>query len=345
MMPLSWDEVYFAQPWAFALVALVLLLPAAFAALKVALRQSHLDQEFVSPAMREYLIRDGSVRTRLHPYASLFFWLTALLVALALTRPQWGLLEQTVQQKGLDIVIAVDLSASMRANDLRPSRIENAQRELAFLAEELQGNRIGLVGFAGSAFLFCPLTLDTDAVELFLDEMTIEAVPVPGTALGDAIEVATETFKMGDPNDQAGSKVILLLTDGEDHESAPLEAAKKAAEAGIIIDTIGLGTPDGTTIPDAYGGVVRDERGEPVTSKLDGSVLKEMAELTGGMFLRIDSESDGLDSYLARLRQRQTRDFGSKTEVQRQERFGLFLALAALGFILALLIDEVEKRR
>ena len=184
MIPLSWDEVYFAQKWAFWLVALVAVSPLVFRLLDQIQKTQSGSRDFVSPTMHDKLLSDGTQKARFQPWANGLMWASALLVALALTRPQWGLLEQTVQQKGLDIVIAVDLSSSMRATDISPSRIENARRELAFLVEELKGNRIGLVGFAGSAFLFCPLTLDTDAVELFLDEMTIEAVPVPGTALG-----------------------------------------------------------------------------------------------------------------------------------------------------------------
>ena len=341
-MPLSWDEVYFAQPWAFWLVGLVVLLPILFTAIHTATHR-HPEGEFVSPQMHDWLLRDGVNKARLQPWATLLMWLCALCVSLALTRPQWGLLEQTVQQEGLDIVIAVDLSSSMRATDLQPSRIENARRELAFLVEELSGNRIGLVGFAGSAFLFCPLTLDSDAVEMFLNEMTIEAVPVPGTSLGEAVRVALETFKLSE-DQKGGSKIILLLTDGEDHESQPLALAKQAAEQGIIIDTIGIGTPEGALVPDGYGGVVK-EGGQAVTSKLDGATLKEMSEITGGMFLRMDSESDGLDAYLARLKKRQTRSFGSKTEVLRQERFVLFLGLAAFLFLLALVVEEVDKRR
>lgn len=344
MMPLSWDEVHFAQPWAFALVVLVALSPLIYRIVEASLHKSHHHKQFLSPHMHDLLLDDGEERARLQPWANALVWLSALFLAVALTRPQWGLMKETVQQQGLDIVIAVDLSSSMRATDLKPSRIENARRELAFLVEELKGNRIGLVGFAGSAFLFCPLTLDTDAVDLFLDEMNIEAVPVPGTALGDAVRVSLETFEMGEKQG-SGSRVILLLTDGEDHESRPLEYAKKAAEKGIIIDTIGIGTPDGALVPDPFGGAVRDETGEPVRSKLDGATLKEMAETTGGMFLRFDSATDGLDSYLQRLRQRETRNFGSKTEVLRKERFTLFLGLAAALFLIALVLEEVDKRR
>ncbi len=344
MIPLSWDEIYFAQKWAFWLVALVAVSPLVFRLVDQVRKTQSGTRDFVSQAMHDRLLRDGTQKARFQPWANGLMWASALLLALALTRPQWGLLEQTVQQKGLDIVIAVDLSSSMRATDIAPSRIENARRELAFLVEELKGNRIGLVGFAGSAFLFCPLTLDTDAVELFLDEMTIEAVPVPGTALGEAVKVGLETFKMGDQSKVAGSKVILLLTDGEDHESAPLEMAEQAAREDVVIDTIGIGTPEGALVPNPYGGFVK-EKGEPVRSKLDGTTLKKMAEVTGGMFLRVDSSSDGLDSYLERLKKRQTRNFGSKTEVLRHERFGLFLLAAAALFFLGLVFEEIDKRR
>ena len=224
MIPLSLDEISFGHPWAFALVLLVLILPLLFPLLSSALKQKGHEGEFVSPEMHERLIEDGVKKVRFQAWSGKALWVSALLLALALTRPQWGLLEQTVQQQGLDIVIAMDLSNSMRADDLSPSRIDNARRELTFLVDELQGNRIGLVGFAGSAFLFCPLTLDTDAVELFLGEMKVEAVPVPGTALGQAVKVAMETFELAELDD-SGSKVILLLTDGEDHESQPIEWA------------------------------------------------------------------------------------------------------------------------
>jgi Ca-activated chloride channel family protein len=344
MIPLSWDEIYFAQKWAFVLVALVAALPAVFYLVHSASKHNHPEGEFVSKEMHDRLLDDGTNKSRFQPWANGLLWISAVLVALALTRPQWGLLEQTVQQEGLDIVIAVDLSSSMRATDLNPSRIESARRELAFLVEELRGNRIGLVGFAGSAFLFCPLTVDTDAVEMFLGEMTIEAVPVPGTALGDAVKVAMETFQMSE-NQEDGSKVLLLLTDGEDHESQPIELAQQAAEQGIIIDTIGIGTAEGALIPEKFGGVVRNEAGEPVRSQLDGAVLQEMAEITGGMFLRLDDSSNDLDTYLSRLKKRQTRNFGSKTEVLRQERFILFLGLAGILFLLALLLEEIDKRR
>lgn len=344
MIPLGLDEIHFGTPWAAGFVLLALLLPV-FALLLREWSETHRPEaEFVSPEMRRALLDAEPKSARYQKSANLCFWLCALLLAVGLTRPQWGVLEETIHQKGLDIVIAVDLSQSMEASDLSPTRIENARRELAFLAEELKGNRIGLIGFAGSAFLFCPLTLDTDAVELFLSEMTTQAIPVPGTALGDAIRLGLQTFELSG-EDSGGSKVLLILTDGEDHESQPLEAATEAAEKGVVIDTVGLGTIDGAIVPSQYGGVLKDERGQPVVSKLAGDTLQQLSEKTGGHFMRIDGTGGGLDKYLKELQKRETRSFGDTREIRRHERFPYFLAVAALFFLLALTFQELDKRR
>lgn len=345
MLPLSLDEIRFAAPWAFAVVALVSLSPLLAGAAKSWLRRSSAESLFVSPEMREQLYEADTGRALFSGTVTFLFWLCALSLSIALTRPQWGVMEQTVERRGLDIIIAIDLSSSMRAEDVKPSRIDNAREELAFLVEELKGNRIGLVGFAGSAFLFCPLTLDTDAIELFLDEMTIEAVPVPGTSLGGAIRTALRTFEMGGPS-EGGSRILLLLTDGEDHESQPVEAAKEAASAGVIIDTVGLGTMDGSEIPDPISGdKVLDESGKVVISKLDGKILEEVSRVSGGSFMRLDASRDGLTSYLKILKGRQTRSLGESVDVRRHERYPLFAGLAAAAFLLALILQEWDKRR
>jgi Ca-activated chloride channel family protein len=346
VIPLSWSEVHFAQPWAFPVLLLVLLAPLFSLLLRGYFQGRSNQADFVSPKMREALLDQDLARVTFARTSSALYWLCALFLALALTRPQWGVIEQTIKQQGLDVLIAIDVSASMAAEDVTPSRMENARQELAFLVEELKGNRIGLMGFAGASFLFCPLTTDTDAVEMFLDEMTIEAVPIPGTSVGDAIRRAIGTFEISDSGGQGGSKVLLLLTDGEDHESQPVEAAKEAAKAGIVIDTIGLGTPAGSYVPDPKSGdLVRDENGNPVLSQLDGRVLKEVAEVTGGMFMRLHESRDGLTSYLNVLRKRETRALGESVDVRRQERFPYFLIVSALAFMLALILEEWDKRR
>lgn len=347
MIPLSLQEIHLAQPWAIPLVVGILLWPLLVqVAERQRRRRPNPTAQFVSPEMRSRLLQDDPTPWSSRRSSASLLWLTGLALSLALTRPQWGLLEQTVQRQGLDVMIAIDLSSSMRAEDVSPSRLDQARQELAFLVERLKGHRVGLIGFAGSPFLFCPLTLDTDAVEMFLDEMTIEAVPVPGTAVGQAIRTALQSFALGEAEAPGGSRVLLLLSDGEDHESLPLEAADEAAQAGVIIDTIGLGTAAGGQIPDpSTGDVLRDDSGQPVVSRLDGRILEEVARRTGGLFLRLESSPNGLTTYLEALQRRQTRSLGESVEVQRQERFTLFLWLAVATYLASLALDSRGQSR
>jgi Ca-activated chloride channel family protein len=195
-------------------------------------------------------------------------------------------------------VLAVDVSTSMLAEDLKPNRITRTQVALQELLRTLEGNRIGLVAFAGDAHILCPLTLDYSAVELFLDLLNPLAFSPQGTRIGDAVRKSFDAF--GDRPDT--SKVLILLTDGEDHESEPVEAASEAAERGIILYAVGIAAPQGAPIPIKEEGLLdgykKDDRGEIVVSRLDEETLKEMAAATGGLYLpgsgrmrsRLDSE-------------------------------------------------------
>ncbi|NDD28821.1 MAG: VWA domain-containing protein [Proteobacteria bacterium] len=213
------------------------------------------------------------------------------LLALAAAGPQWGSRMVTVERQGVDVVFAVDCSSSMNAKDVKPSRLELARQQLGQLAHQLEGNRLGLVGFAGSAFPFCPLTLDVSATRLFLEQLDPQALPIPGTSLGDALRASLQTFPKGDPN----KKVIVLLTDGEDHHSDPIGVAKEAAKAGVTVHTVGIGNPNGEPIPEqqADGRVdfVRDASGKVVMSRLDESTLRDIAKLTGGTYVHVDGSS------------------------------------------------------
>ncbi len=342
MPSLDLGDLHWAEPWAFIAVVAVLLMPIMSQVVSPGKTET-VEDAFVSVRMRSLLGGTTNPTFGSQGASQTFLWLSALALALALARPQWGVLEGRSSQSGLEIVIAMDLSASMRAQDLHPSRLENARRELAFLIDSLHGHRVGLVGFAGTAFLFCPLTLDNDALDIFLDEMKIEAIPVPGTAIGDAIRVSLSAFQTNEDEPPAG-RVILLLTDGEDHASKPLQAAEEAKAAGVIIDTVGIGTKDGATVPDEIGRSLRDDRGEVVVSRMDGQLLDEIAQLTGGVSLKMDGQTDGLGSYVDLLNRREKRLLGTSTETKRQERFQLFLGLAGFFFLVSLLLDERRKR-
>ena len=171
---------------------------------------------------------------------------------IALTQPQWGFHWEEIKRVGVDIIIAIDVSESMLAQDVKPSRLERAKREVYDLIELLEGDRIGLIAFAGTSFVQCPLTLDYGACKMFLDYIDTDLIPVQGTELGDAIRTAIKAFSKRERK----SKALILITDGEDHQGNPLEAAKEAEKEGIKIFTIGVGQEGGAPIPakDGSGG-------------------------------------------------------------------------------------------
>lgn len=269
--------------------------------------------------------------------------LASLVVALA--GPQWGTRMVTVQRQGIDVVLAVDCSASMNAEDVKPSRLQVARRELGELVKQLEGNRLGLVGFAGTAFPFCPLTLDISATHLFLEQLSENVMPVPGTALGDAIRTASGLF----PTDDANKKVIILLTDGEDHHSNPLEAAKEAAKAGITVHTVGIGSTAGQPIPEREGPrgetYVHDDAGRMVMSRLDEATLKEIARLTGGLYTRVgDTGTDALAPVVTAINGAEKGRLSETLQQRHLERFQVFIA-AALALLALERMNATRRRR
>ena len=251
-----------------------------------------------------------------------------LLSILSLAGPRYGYRWKTLERRGVDLIIALDCSRSMLARDMTPSRLERAKREILDLLGKLEGDRVGLVAFAGTAFLQCPLTLDYDAFHLFLGSLSPDFLPVGGTDLAGAIETAVTAFKKGDATDKA----VILITDGEATGANPLAAAKSAAEAGIKLFVIGVGETDGVPIPSAEGGFVKDRASNIVLSKLDESTLKELASVTGGKYVRSVAGDMDLDTIYqqgirgsmaaASLGEEQTKVF--------ENRFQWFLGLAVL---------------
>jgi Ca-activated chloride channel family protein len=208
------------------------------------------------------------------------------LLMLALARPQWGVEAVETAATGRDVVIAVDVSLSMLTEDVKPNRFARAREELSLLIDELKGSRVGIVAFAGEPVVVCPLTTDTAAAKQLLRVLSPGAVPVPGSAIGKALRAATAMLAR-----YPGSRSIILLTDGEDHKSRPVEAAEEAAAEGIRIDAIGIGTREGEPIPlkdenGAVSGYKKDKRGGTVMSRLGERDLSEIASKTGGNYYR-----------------------------------------------------------
>ena len=265
------------------------------------------------------------------------------LMLFALAGPRWGSHFQEVSQKGVDIMALVDVSRSMLVADVQPSRLERARREILDFLRVVEGDRIGLVAFAGAAFVQCPLTLDYAALKMFLSALEPGLIPVPGTDLGAAIEAGVTSFDFKSETD----KVILLITDGEDNEKRGLEAAKKAASNGVKIFVFGIGETAGGPIPagDGKGGFKKDEKGKVILSKLDEGSLRRIASVTGGTYVRSLAGDLDLDIlYFEGIKSRteaQTLKSG-KIRVY-EERFTFFLLAAFLFLLLEGFI--VERKR
>ncbi len=256
----------------------------------------------------------------------------------ALVRPQWGFHWEEITREGVDIIVAVDVSQSMMATDVTPNRLERARRELQDLLARLEGDRIGLIAFAGTAFVQCPLTLDYGAFRMFLDYLTPSLIPVPGTSIADAIRLAKQSFI----DQSSRSRALILITDGEDHEGNPIDAAKDAAEAKIKIFAIGIGAEEGAPIPSPDGsGFIKDDKGQLVMTRLDEQTLKRIALETGGAYVRSTTGDMDLDRIYtegikASLKATELR---SSRQKRWEERFQWPLGAALVLIVLELVAD------
>jgi Ca-activated chloride channel family protein len=262
------------------------------------------------------------------------------LMILALAGPRWGSHYQEVSQKGVDIMLAVDVSSSMLVEDVQPTRLERARREVHDLLQVVAGDRVGLVAFAGAAFVQCPLTLDYGALTMFLEALRPDLIPVPGTDLGGAVDTALSAFDPASETD----RVILLITDGEDNEGAGLRAAERAARAGVKIFIFGIGDPAGGPVPEGQGGFKKDAGGRMIMSRLDESGLKRIAEVTGGTYVRSTGGDLDLDLlYYSGIKMKTEASVLKSGKIKvYEERFAAFILVA---FVLLLLEAMVGERK
>ena len=277
--------------------------------------------------------------------ASLFM-LSVLFLTLALARPQWGSRLETVSRRGVDVIIAVDTSRSMLAEDVKPNRLAQARGAVAALIDALQGDRIGLVGFAGAAYVACPLTLDHTAASIFLDVLDTDLIPVQGTALAEAIRAATRAFQGGERR----HRVLVLITDGEDHEGDVEDAAREAAAEGVTIYAVGIGSPGGEPIPlrDARGEVVgykEDGEGRKVTSRLDDRTLEGIALSTGGKYYPSSAEGIELHRIGEEIGGMDSTTLSARLHTLYEERYQWPLAAALLLLSLEALLSDRRRER
>lgn len=337
--------VYFGEPRALWLAVLAPLVALFF--VWALWRRAAVLRRFAEPAMLRRLTEGSSLPRQI--LKMILLTLAVLLFALALARPQWGSRVELVQRKGLDIVIAVDVSLSMLAEDIRPNRLARSKQEIQRFVERLQGDRAALVAFAGDAFLQAPLTSDYAAFRIFLDVLEPGLIASPGTDLGRALEAALEAFPGDGKADDGKHRVLVLLTDGEDHGGRALEMAEEAAKRGVVIYTVGIGSTSGVPIPVGDGSgrraYKRDREGNLVATRLDADLLARIARTGGGEFYHARPGRFELLDVLEKIEAMERRTLDEERLSRREERFQIPLALALLFIVLEGLIPDRRRRK
>ncbi|MCC7539767.1 MAG: VWA domain-containing protein [Deltaproteobacteria bacterium] len=282
--------------------------------------------------------------------------LIALGVAFAVfaaLRPQYGGRTEMLRKRGIDVCIVLDFSKSMLARDVRPSRIDRAKAEVSAFLDELGGDRVGVVAFAGETMQY-PLTTDYDAVKLFLRDLGPYDMPVGGTAIGRALTSATQLFERGNPTaaERRRAKVVILMTDGEDHEGDPINAARTAAQAGIVVHVLGIGSRSGEPIPlyapdGTWTGYMRDEQGNPITSALTAEnerQLRDIARAANGKFFRAREGEIGMEAVRREMRRMRAEELRARRVTVYEEVYAVFLVPAFLLVVLGTLLPEAWPR-
>ncbi|MEM1136532.1 MAG: VWA domain-containing protein [Bacteroidota bacterium] len=269
---------------------------------------------------------------------NIFLVLAFIFLVFALANPQIGSKLETVKRKGVEIMIAIDVSNSMLAEDIRPNRLERARRAISQLVRKLHNDKIGLIVFAGDAYIQLPITTDYAAARMFLQSVNTNIVPVQGTAIGKAIELGMQSFS----SDQTKNKALIVITDGENHEDDAMDMAAKAAEQGIIIHTIGMGLPQGAPIPvyNNYGqkDFRKDNAGNVVVTKLNETMLQQVAAAGTGLYVRANNAETGLEMLYEKINEMDKEEFESKVFADYEDRFQPLVLLALLCLFIEFII-------
>lgn len=328
--------IYFAQ---YKYLLLLLLVPVILIAHALKLRRRRKsvekfgDAALVEELMPSYSRAKGWVRAVLYSLAFFFF-------VIGLSRPQIGAKLSEREAKGAEIMICLDVSNSMLAEDYSPNRLERAKLAISRIVDRLQEDRIGLIVFAGSSFVQLPITTDYVSAKMFMNSIDTGSVPVQGTAIGDAVLTAARSFSAQSEK----SRAIIVITDGENHEDDPVDAVKQVAAMGIKVYTIGVGSLRGQPIP-KDGQLMKDRDGNIVVSRLDEGTLQQMAEAGGGAYVHAGNEEFGLNPIIDDIRKMEAEKFNSVVFEEYDEQYMYFFAIALALFVLEMLVGERRSRR
>ena len=264
--------------------------------------------------------------------------ITSLLLGIA--NLQFGTKVEEVKREGIDLMIALDVSNSMMAEDLKPNRLERSKRAIYQLIEKLHNDRLGIIVFAGDAYVQLPITTDYSSAKLFLETIGTDIVPTQGTSIGSAIDLAMESFDFKNGT----SKSIIVITDGENHEEDAVENATIAAKEGVSVHTIGMGSEGGAPLPiykrGAQVGFRNDKEGNTVVSKLNEQMLKQIASAGNGTYVRATNAKAGLSLIMGEIDKMEKKEFGSKSFKDYEDRFQLFLLVALILLIVEYFISN-----
>lgn len=291
------------------------------------------DAALVEELMPSWSVAKGWLRTVLYSLAFFLF-------VIGLARPQIGAKLSEHEAKGAEIMMCLDVSNSMLAEDYSPNRLERAKLAISRIVDRLQEDRIGLIVFAGSSFVQLPITTDYVSAKMFLNSIDTGSVPVQGTAIGDAVLTAARSFS----EQSEKSRAIIVITDGENHEDDPVDAVRQVAEMGIKVYTIGVGSLRGQPIP-KDGQLMKDREGNIVVSRLDEGTLQQMAEAGNGAYVHAGNEEFGLNPIIDDIRKMEAEKFNSVVFEEYDEQYMYFFAAALALFVIEMLIGERRLRK
>lgn len=318
---------------------LILLIPVFFViqAVVLKLRKRKIrkfgDEELVEQLMPSYSRAKVWLRMSLFSLAFLFF-------SLGMARPQMGAVLKEHTARGAEVMIVLDVSNSMLAEDYSPNRLERAKLAISRVVDKLRDDRIGLVVFAGNSFVQLPITTDYVSAKMFLNSISTGSVPIQGTAMGEAISTALRSFSAQSDK----SRAIIVITDGENHEDDPVAAAEQAASMGVRVFTIGVGSPQGTMIPLEDGGYLEDRDGNPVVTRLDDKVLQDVAAAGKGLYIHAGNREFGLEPIINEIARMDDEEYNSIVFEEYDELYMYFLAVALFFLLIEMLVGDRRSK-
>jgi Ca-activated chloride channel family protein len=283
--------------------------------------------------------------SKIRPVIKFILQLIAIIAGIImLSRPQFGSKIEDIKKQGVEVIIALDVSNSMLAEDIQPDRLTRAKQAISRLVDILDNDKIGLIVFAGDAYIQIPVTTDYISAKMFLSTINPNMVAKQGTAIGSAISLAMRSFSPG----EGKSKAIIIITDGENHEDDPVKEAEEASKAGIVIHTIGIGSTEGVPIPIVNNGkkdYLKDAAGNTVITKLDEDILKKIALSTNGNYVRASNSNVGLDEIYNDIKKMKKQDLESTMYTEYNDQFQVFAGIALLLLIFDFMVMERKNRR